>query len=165
MVRAKKLSRKSNTSETVSVKQPGNKKKGIKNVGTYNSNTPSKTISGSGKTKFKPFTKPKISQGKVEVKKKSKQSKQIFKEIKYYQNNIGFLVTHASMVRLVRELTNQDVNLPYKFTRTAFEVIQEATENHIVKILEYANLVARHAKRVTLYASDIQLVLRIKSGL
>merc|ERR1712126_77694 len=162
MVKAKKFSRKStttNTSNTPSVKKVATKKKPLKRIGTYTSNTASKKSTGSGKIKFEPFTKPKISQGKRNTNKTHRTTSNVLKEIKYYQKNVGFLIPHAAMVRLIKNITLDNTTMPIRFTGTAFEVIQEATENHIVETLEYAYLIARHAKRVTLFASDIQLVL------
>lgn len=45
-----------------------------------------------------------------------------------------------------------------RFTSDAIMALQEATEAMIVSVLEDANLAAIHAKRVSIYPKDIQLV-------
>ena len=109
-------------------------------------------------------TTPKISQKPKPLPKKT--SKNILREIKYYQNNIGFLIPRAILVRIIRQtLLNtmkSTVQDDLKFTTISINVIHEALENHLVCILELAYMAARHAKRVTLFPSDINLINRIK---
>ena len=47
------------------------------------------------------------------------------------------------------------------FQSTAIAAIQEAAENFIVGLFEDANLLAVHARRVTVMTRDIRLALRI----
>jgi len=95
-------------------------------------------------------------------------SKNILKEIRYYQNNIGFLVPRALVVRIVRSIlgsvlkskTSEDLRI----TAVSLNVIHESIENHIVCLLELSYMAARHAKRVTLFPTDIRLVNRIRGS-
>ena len=48
-----------------------------------------------------------------------------------------------------------------RFQSTAIADLQEATENFIVGLFEDVNLLAIHAKRVTVMPRDIRLALRI----
>ena len=48
-----------------------------------------------------------------------------------------------------------------RFQLTAITALQEAAENFIVSLLEDVNLLAVHAKRVTVMPRDIRLALRI----
>ena len=48
------------------------------------------------------------------------------------------------------------------FQSTAIAALQEAAENFIVGLLEDVNLLAVHAKRVTVMPRDIRLALRIR---
>ena len=49
-----------------------------------------------------------------------------------------------------------------RFQSTAITILQEAAENFIVGLLEDVNLLAVHAKRVTIMPRDIRLALRIR---
>ena len=48
------------------------------------------------------------------------------------------------------------------FQSTALAALQEATENFLMGLFEDINLLAIHAKRVTVMPCDIQLALRIR---
>ena len=48
------------------------------------------------------------------------------------------------------------------FQSTAIAALQEAAENFIVGLFEDVNLLAVHAKRVTVMPRDIRLALRIR---
>lgn len=48
----------------------------------------------------------------------------------------------------------------FRFTSGAIEALQEAAESHLVKLFEDANLLAIHAKRVTLQEKDFVLAKR-----
>ena len=49
-----------------------------------------------------------------------------------------------------------------RFQSTAIAALQEASENFIVGLFEDVNLLAVHAKRVTVMPRDIRLALRIE---
>ena len=49
-----------------------------------------------------------------------------------------------------------------RFQSTAIVALQEAAENFIVGLFEDVNLLAVHAKRVTVMPRDIRLALRIR---
>lgn len=139
----------------------------IESVSTKTKSSNSRSSSNNTKTTktaYSVFQKPKISQGPVKKRKKPAVSN-VLKEIKYFQTHVGFLVPRASMVRVVKDIVNGNEDIPFRFTATSFDVLQEAYEAYVVNVLEYANVVARHAKRKTLFASDISLVLRIKNGM
>ena len=52
-------------------------------------------------------------------------------------------------------------SMQVRFQSTAIAALQEATENFIVGLFEDVNLLAVHAKRVTIVPRDITLALRI----
>ena len=54
------------------------------------------------------------------------------------------------------------VKWPIRWTKGALEALHEAAENYMVSLMEDANLLAIHAKRVTLQPRDIQLAHRIQ---
>ena len=49
-----------------------------------------------------------------------------------------------------------------RFQSTALAALQEAAENFLVGLFEDVNLLAVHAKRVTVMSHDIRLALRIR---
>ena len=51
-----------------------------------------------------------------------------------------------------------------RFQSTAIAALQEAAENFIVVLFEDVNLLAVHAKRVTVMPRDVRLALRISIG-
>ena len=54
------------------------------------------------------------------------------------------------------------VKCPMRWTKGALEALHEAAENYMVGLMEDANLLAIHARRVTLQPRDIQLARRIR---
>ena len=54
------------------------------------------------------------------------------------------------------------VKCPVRWTKGAIEALHEASEAYLVGLLEDANLIAIHARRVTLQPRDIQLARRIR---
>ena len=46
-------------------------------------------------------------------------------------------------------------------TASALDALQHASEDFVINVLENANLLAIHAKRVTVMPKDIQLVRRL----
>lgn len=51
-----------------------------------------------------------------------------------------------------------------RFQSTALQALQEAAEAFLVHLFEDANLLAIHAKRVTIMQKDIQLARRIRGA-
>ncbi len=62
---------------------------------------------------------------------------------------------------LVREIA-QGYIAALRFKPEAIEALHYAAEAHLVRLFEDANLLARHAKRITVYKTDINLVRRIR---
>ena len=84
------------------------------------------------------------------------------REIRRYQASTDQLIPKAPVSRAVREVL-YDINntAPFKMQSIALAAIHEASETVIVGLMEDANLVAIHAKRVTVFPKDIQLVRRL----
>ncbi|XP_027487410.1 histone H3-like centromeric protein A, partial [Corapipo altera] len=65
--------------------------------------------------------------------------------------------------RLVRELCLLFTRgVDYRWQRLALMALQEAAEAFIVRLLEDAYLCSLHARRVTLFPKDLQLVRRLR---
>ena len=85
-------------------------------------------------------------------------------EIRRYQKTTDLLIRKAPFQRLVRELLD-DVQATIEVERctgSSILALQEAAKAHLVGVKEDTNLVALHAKRVTIMPKDIQLARRIR---
>lgn len=83
------------------------------------------------------------------------------REIRKYQKSHDLLIRKLPFTRLVRQIA-QDFKTDLRFRSTAMESLQEAGESFLTGIFEDSNLVAIHAKRVTIQVKDIQLCKRIR---
>ncbi|CCF59940.1 hypothetical protein KAFR_0I01590 [Kazachstania africana CBS 2517] len=85
-------------------------------------------------------------------------------EIRKYQGSTDLLISKIPFARLVKEVSDEftyrDENLHWQ--SMAIVALQEASEAYLVGLLEHANLLALHAKRVTLMKKDVQLARRIR---
>lgn len=83
------------------------------------------------------------------------------REIRRYQKSTDLLVRKLPFQRLVREIA-QDFKQDLRFQGSAVLALQEASEAYHIGLFEDTNLCAIHAKRVTIFPKDVQLVRRIR---
>lgn len=83
------------------------------------------------------------------------------RDIRRFQKSTELLIPFAPFVRLIREVTNYYSKEVTRWTPEALLAMQEAAEYHIIELFQVANLIAIHAKRVTIMQKDIQLARRI----
>jgi histone H3 len=83
------------------------------------------------------------------------------REIRKYQKSTELLIRKLPFQRLVR-MVAQDFKTDLRFQSQAILALQEASEAYLVGLFEDTNLVAIHAKRVTILPKDIQLARRIR---
>lgn len=85
------------------------------------------------------------------------------KEIRRYQKSDKLLIRKLPFQRLVREIAmDLDTRSPIRFQSSAVAALHEAAEAYIVGLFEDTNLIAVHAKRVTIQPRDLQLALRLR---
>ena len=93
------------------------------------------------------------------------------REIRRYQSSTENLIKHTPFQKLMREIFQQyricpdgprTPSVQVRFQSTVIAALQEAAENYIVGLFEDVNLLAIHARRVTIMPRDIQLALRIR---
>ena len=60
----------------------------------------------------------------------------------------------------MREITGT-VSEGMRYTALAIAALQHAAENFLVDLFEHSNVLATHAKRVTILPSDIQTLKRV----
>ena len=88
-------------------------------------------------------------------------------DIRKYQKSTDLLIRKRPFKRLVREITQDIVKqrgLPddLRFQSSAMFALQEASEAYLVQLFEESQLLAIHAKRVTIKRDDIKLARRIR---
>ena len=93
------------------------------------------------------------------------------REIRRYQKCTNCLIKRSPFQKLIREISQEyrvcpdgpgTPSIHVRFQSTAIAALQEAAENFIVGLFEDVNLLAVHAKRVTVMPRDIRLALRIR---
>ena len=92
------------------------------------------------------------------------------REICRYQQSMDCLIRRTPFNKLIKEISQEYRVCPdgsgtplvqVRFQSTALAALQEAAENFLVGLFEDVNLLAVHAKRVTVMLHDIRLALRI----
>lgn len=108
----------------------------------------------------KPYTGPRAkSPGRAPV--RFKPGTQSRRQIKFYQKQSScFSISKAAFERLVREVA-QDFANDLQFSPEAFNLLQFATENHVISLLEDAVKVTLNAGRKTVFPKDIKLVRNV----
>ena len=93
------------------------------------------------------------------------------REIRRYQSTTENLIKRTPFQRLIREISQEyricpdgpgTPSVQVRFQSTAIAALQEVAENYIVGLFEDVNLLAIHARRVTIMPRDIRLALRIR---
>ena len=93
------------------------------------------------------------------------------REKRRYQKSTECLIKRSPFQKLIREISQEyrvcpngpgTPSIQVRFQSTAIAALQEAAENFIVGLFEDVNLLAVHAKRVTVMPRDIRLALRIR---
>lgn len=94
-------------------------------------------------------------------KKKRIRRKHALKEICKYQRSVQLLIPRLPFQRLVKEIAHKN-NPTIKFTTTALNALQEASEAYITGLMEDGVLCCIHANRVTVMKKDLILANRIR---
>ena len=93
------------------------------------------------------------------------------REIRCYQRSTENLIKKTPFQKLIREISQEyricsdgpgTPSVQVHFQSTAVAALQEAAENFIVGLLEDVNLLAVHARRVTVMPQGIRLALKIR---
>lgn len=99
---------------------------------------------------------------KTTTKKRANQAKNFQKDLKYYQNCDGLSIPIATFKNIVRNMvesiTNSDET---RLSQNALIILQYATEQYFLEILEKAQELASLSNRVRLQSVDISRVCRI----
>ena len=82
-------------------------------------------------------------------------------DIHHFQKTSALLIPKLPFQRLVREIA-QDFKTDLRFQSAAILCLQEAAEAYLIRLFDYANLCAIHARRVTIMQKDILLARQIQ---
>jgi len=86
------------------------------------------------------------------------------REIRRMQSTSDLLIRKLPYQRFVREIFKYEIvdagnnEIPYRIQSTALLAMQEATEARLINTFEDVNLLAIHAKRVTIQDKDVKLL-------
>ncbi|XP_066305054.1 histone H3-like centromeric protein A [Branchiostoma lanceolatum] len=83
-------------------------------------------------------------------------------EIRKFQKSTKLLLRKLPFARVVREVCQEVGGVDFRWQAYAIMALQEAAEAFLVGLMEDANLIALHAKRVTIMPKDVQLARRIR---
>ncbi|MFM8815971.1 MAG: histone H3 family protein [Actinomycetes bacterium] len=92
---------------------------------------------------------------------KQKPGMMALREIRKYQKSSELIIPNAPFHRVVREVTQKMGE--FRYTTDALLALREAAESYLVGLFTDSNLVAIHAKRITLFPSDMQLVRMLRN--
>ena len=92
---------------------------------------------------------------------RDKQTRNTLWEIRKYQKSCKLLIPLWLFSRLVREIA-QNWKFGLRFQANTILALQEATETYLVNLFEHSMLTCVHAKRVTIFPKDFNLVWRIR---
>jgi histone H3 len=92
----------------------------------------------------------------------------VTEEIRYFQKSTNFLMNKSPFIRMVKSLVfniiSKDSKEMVRFKARALSLLQEAFEAYVVSLLEDGSYCATHAKRVTLFDRDLELVKKLTSN-
>lgn len=107
-----------------------------------------------------------IAPGNVHLKRRYRPGTKALREIRQFQKSTDLLIAKLPFARVVREVAQQYIDISnevvYRWQSVAILALQEAAEAYLVSLFEDTNLLALHAKRVTIMQKDIQLARRIR---
>lgn len=85
------------------------------------------------------------------------------REIRRYQRSTELCLKRLPFQRLVRQIAQDEWGQePLRWTAQALCALQEASESYLIGLFEDMQLLAIHARRVTIMARDLQLAIRIR---
>lgn len=101
---------------------------------------------------------------KITSHKRHTPSELALQEIRKYQRSTELLISKIPFARLVKEVTDQFTTeeQQLRWQSMAILALQEASEAYLVGLLEHTNLLALHARRITIMRKDMQLARRIR---
>ena len=110
------------------------------------------------------YTKKKTSGAGVKKPHRYRSGTVALREIRRMQSTSNLLIRKLPYQRLVREIFSNEIvdgdnkEIAYRIQSTALLAMQEATEARLINTFEDVNLLAIHAKRVTIQDKDVELL-------
>ena len=82
------------------------------------------------------------------------------REIRRYQKTTDLLLRKLPFQRLVREIAQEQGEV--RWQKSAIMALQEAAEAYLTGLFDDSQILAIHAKRVTIFPKDMQLARRVR---
>lgn len=97
-------------------------------------------------------------------KKRARNGMKALQEIRQHQKTTHLLIRKAPFQRLVREILQEvtPAGSNYRLQSVALLALQEAAEHHLTGVFDDSQLLAIHAKRITIFPRDMKLAMRIR---
>lgn len=86
------------------------------------------------------------------------------REIRKMQKGVDLLIPKTRFLALVREIAQERScvdSTPLRFEKSAFVALQTAAEEYLTSCFRRANILAIHARRVTLLTKDMNIATRL----
>ncbi|KAJ9453827.1 histone H3.1 [Diplonema papillatum] len=122
------------------------------------------TKKSKSKAKAKPKTKKQPKMKKDGTPRRWKPGTVATRQIKMYQKSSKLLLQKAPFQRLVRSVLETS-KVGFRFSATALEALQEATESYLVSVFEGAVILQLHRNKKTLTWKDLSYCRRIRGDL
>ncbi|KAK8776358.1 hypothetical protein V5799_030293 [Amblyomma americanum] len=100
-------------------------------------------------------------QGQPKAHKRRRVGYLVFREITRYQRSTEPLIPRLAFARAVRDILWRVAGEDYRMQKLALQALHEAGEAVIVALLEGSNVLARHARRVTVMNRDLAVLLAV----
>ncbi|KAK9887782.1 hypothetical protein WA026_000098 [Henosepilachna vigintioctopunctata] len=88
----------------------------------------------------------------------------ILRDIRFLQSTVHNLIPKRPFSRVVREIMQNCTSNIFYFSSTALEALQEAAEIYLTCLFADCNLLAHHAKRITIKPIDMALALNLRGN-
>ena len=83
------------------------------------------------------------------------------KKVQKHQGHSKLLLSYTSVEGIIREIPNQ-YGCDLMFSKSSLRLLQSMIESYLVTLFQHANLVTLHAKRETVYNTDLTLVRNLR---
>ncbi|CAO3601148.1 unnamed protein product, partial [Absidia cylindrospora] len=85
-------------------------------------------------------------------------------EIQKLQASSNLVIPKLPFQRLVREIAQDCLDREgVRFQKDVFDMLQETAESYMVSLFQDTNLIANHAKRITIQPKDMHLAQRLRN--
>ncbi|OTF77485.1 hypothetical protein BLA29_007204 [Euroglyphus maynei] len=168
MVRTKQAAKKYesytiHTKTTVKIEKNSSNKKNLKKKSSSTTKNKSKSLKIRRRQQHDAYSDD--DQASIIKRKRYRPGTLALHEIRRYQSSGRLLISKLEFQRLIYQIINEMYGKnKYRFQTSAIQALQEASESYLTGLFDDTNLLAIHAKRVTIMPKDLYLAIRIRGG-